>query len=383
MLAAPIVYQFFRMGYYAMLIPNTAIAKEGAAGNWGRGWRYLLDFVDAYWLWFPAVVLLAGGYVPLVGALVHARRRRAVLIVTLFVGCAAVHALYVVRVGGDYLHARLLMPAFFAACAPVATVAVCRRHIAGLALVPWVAASFLVLRPAQYEHWVVGQVVLPPRSAIVTLEHAGWNEDGRFRKWFSGPGFYRQLNLVRQVREDDVVLDPGLPASVGAIRGIGALGYAMGPDFYILDAHGLAEIVTSHFEPKPDENAVLRLAGHEKLTPAAWIAAQVTSESSPLREDAFQVDWDPLAPTPRQDVPVRPDAAFAEDVQWARAALACGPIRQLLDNTRGPLGVGDFLGNVFRSYSNTRVRIPIDPREAYEEFGTEHSCGSPTTDLPR
>lgn len=222
MLAAPLVYQFFRMGYYAMLIPNTAIAKEGTAGNWGRGWRYLLDFVDAYWLWFPAVVLLAGGYVPLVGALVHARRRRAVLIVTLFVGCAAVHALYVVRVGGDYLHARLLMPAFFAACAPVAAVAVSRRHIAGLALVPWVAASFLVLRPAQYEQWVVGQVVLPPRSGIVTLEHAGWNEGGRFRKWFSGPGStgnWRWSDMVARTTWSSIpVFPPRSVPSAGSVR---------------------------------------------------------------------------------------------------------------------------------------------------------------------
>jgi arabinofuranosyltransferase len=361
MLAVPVAYQIFRMGYYGLLIPNTGIAKEGASGNWGRGWRYLRDFVDAYWFWFPAVVLVAGGYVPVVCSLVHRGRRRAVLVISLFVGCAAVHAFYVVRVGGDYLHARLLMPAFFAWCAPVAAVAVVRRHVAALALVPWLVASFLVLRPAQYDHWLVGGVVLPSRAGIVTLEHADWHPDGRYAQWYSGPGFYRQENLLARTREDDVVLAPGLPDSVGAIGGIGALGYAMGPDFYVFDVHGLAEVVTAHFEPAAGQPTLPRLAGHEKLTPSEWVAARVASESSPLREGAFKVN-------PRRGAALRPDLVFAEEVRWARAALSCPPVRELIASTNEPMSIGRFVDNVFSSYAHTRLRIPLDPRDAHAQL---------------
>ena len=55
--ALPLAYQVFRMGYYAALVPNTAIAKEGGAARWGQGVLYLLDFGGPYWLWLPLVVL--------------------------------------------------------------------------------------------------------------------------------------------------------------------------------------------------------------------------------------------------------------------------------------------------------------------------------------
>ncbi len=51
--ALPLGYQVFRMGYFAALVPNTAIAKEAAASYWPQGWRYTLDFVGTYALWLP------------------------------------------------------------------------------------------------------------------------------------------------------------------------------------------------------------------------------------------------------------------------------------------------------------------------------------------
>ena len=73
----PLAYQIFRMGYYGNLVPNTAIAKEGSSTNFDRGWQYFTDFVDPYWLWIPALALLAGGYLPLGAVLARAGRRRA------------------------------------------------------------------------------------------------------------------------------------------------------------------------------------------------------------------------------------------------------------------------------------------------------------------
>ena len=67
MLAVPVAYQVFRMGYYGSLVPNTAIAKDSTNSNWERGWRYLKDFVGPYWLWIPALAMLLGGYLPLRG----------------------------------------------------------------------------------------------------------------------------------------------------------------------------------------------------------------------------------------------------------------------------------------------------------------------------
>src|SRR5690606_5915438 len=115
--ALPAAYQLFRMGYFASLVPNTAIAKEAGDGRWSRGWAYLRDFADPYWLWVPALGLALGGYLPLAGRL-HTRRAR--LVVATFAVGGLADIAYMVTVGGDYIHARLLLPGFFAVCVPVA-----------------------------------------------------------------------------------------------------------------------------------------------------------------------------------------------------------------------------------------------------------------------
>ena len=74
--AIPLAYQVFRMGYFGMAVSNTAIAKEGTDLRWGRGWAYLRNFADPYWLWLPLLAMVAGAYVPLVRAL-RARGRAA------------------------------------------------------------------------------------------------------------------------------------------------------------------------------------------------------------------------------------------------------------------------------------------------------------------
>ncbi|MDO5500549.1 MAG: hypothetical protein Q4F67_12815, partial [Propionibacteriaceae bacterium] len=40
-LAIPGAYQIFRMGYFALLVPNTALAKDASNARWGDGWNYL------------------------------------------------------------------------------------------------------------------------------------------------------------------------------------------------------------------------------------------------------------------------------------------------------------------------------------------------------
>jgi hypothetical protein len=195
MAALPAAYQVFRMGYYGSLVPNTAIAKEGGNVNFDRGWQYFADFVEPYWLWIPALALLAGGYIPLASALARRGRRRAVGAGAVFLGCGLLHALYVVAVGGDYIHARLLMPSFFAVCAPVAVLPATRRHLAGLVVAPWALVAVFALRPAQYEpdNWLANGFVMVRASGQTTIDDFGWGDGGPSWKWYTGPGFYYQV----------------------------------------------------------------------------------------------------------------------------------------------------------------------------------------------
>jgi hypothetical protein len=116
--AVPLAYQVFRMGYFAMVVPNTAVAKEAGDSNWEQGRRYLSDLTDPYGLWVP-LALLGLVLVVQVGADLRARAwlRTAARLAPVVAGL--LHAAYVMRVGGDFMHARLLLPAVFAVAAPI------------------------------------------------------------------------------------------------------------------------------------------------------------------------------------------------------------------------------------------------------------------------
>ena len=55
----PLAHQIFRMGYYGLLTPHTAVAKSASDSEWARGFEYFADFVGYYWLWLPVLVTIA------------------------------------------------------------------------------------------------------------------------------------------------------------------------------------------------------------------------------------------------------------------------------------------------------------------------------------
>jgi len=52
----PLAYQAFRMGYYALLVPNTGLAKAGGSSWWSQGFTYLWNFAAPYTLWLPLLL---------------------------------------------------------------------------------------------------------------------------------------------------------------------------------------------------------------------------------------------------------------------------------------------------------------------------------------
>ena len=119
--ALPVLYELFRMAYFASLVPNTALAKGADVSHWSPGWTYLENMVGTYQLLIPLALLL-------VVAILLARdsdaRHRWVLAV--LPATALVQTLGIVHAGGDYIHGRLLLPAVVAFVAPVAVIPVRR-----------------------------------------------------------------------------------------------------------------------------------------------------------------------------------------------------------------------------------------------------------------
>jgi len=111
-LSLPIVllaggYHLFRSLYYAELFPNTYFAKAGLGAYWSQGWAYFLHF----WRYSPvllASLLSAIALYALQGRFrseFHQKQERVTMLLL-----AVVLSLYVVRLGGDFMAYRFLLP---------------------------------------------------------------------------------------------------------------------------------------------------------------------------------------------------------------------------------------------------------------------------------
>jgi arabinofuranosyltransferase len=341
--AVPVAYEIFRMGYYAALVPNSALAKEASRPYWSAGRRYLAQAIDPYWLWVPLVVLTAAAYAPLV--LRAGSRVRAVALLYPIVGL--LDALYIVRVGGDFMQARLLLPALVLLCGPVAVIPLRRATAAALLVVPWAVVAMAGLRSGADGPRAFG----PDTTNAVTVDDFGWQPGGPARAWFDGHGVWFLEHRL-----------PGTPSDhdpVVAEYGVGVGSYALGPDVYVLDLLGLGDAFTSHL--RLDHRGTV---AHEKPLPFPWVVARTLAPGSTAGASDFvlpKLFFARLLDRPGQQ-------SFAARVADARVALHCGPLRAFLDHTTAPMSVGQFFDNLTSARANNAFRIPPEPRDARAKF---------------
>jgi arabinofuranosyltransferase len=360
-MALPVAYQLFRMGYFGSIVPNTGIAKEGSEPAIERGWRYLRDFVDPYFLVVPALALLLGGHVPM---LRDARRdgegRKTAVVVALVAGAAA-NVGYVVLVGGDYHHGRLFLPALLAFVGPVAAVPVARRHAAVAVVAAWAVVAAVALRPVQFGDNPIADGFLAARpTGEVTSDQVDTIGLNPLRRTVAETGSAIE-NGIGRFEPLPFTLDPDVPVPIAVLRGVGITGFSLGTDVHVLDAFGLADSFTAHLERPHPGDRLLPFPGHEKPLPDPWIVAR-------LADRDVELDGNPLPEFGQPLIPPTDGDEFAEQVAWARAALACPDIAALLDASRADLTFGRVLENLTSSIANARLRIPPDPEAAYRRF---------------
>jgi arabinofuranosyltransferase len=389
LVALPGAYQLFRMGYYAMVVPNTAVAKEAGHTDWDQGRQYVADLVSPYWLWVP-FLLLGAVLAVQVGRAARARDLLPVAARMAPVAAALVHALYLTRLGGDFMHARLLLPAVFAIAAPVVVTlrpadlrlraggrpaaAAATTAAAKFALVAAVGAWALVcavglrrdvhhrapwggVQPVSADGTIaeerdfyrgIRHLAVPVRLDLSLAEQLR----GDVRTWpQDGLGYFGETNepvLERLPLADH--LDGHVQArAVQAAMAVGAASVAWGDDVYVVDDLSLAHPVGSHLDevvgPRP---------GHQKPVPLVWRVAGLTDGTRPVRvADDGRI------------VLTRRDLAAAEH------ARRCGRLGAYLDGIHAPLTPSRFVRNVAASLPNTTFRVPVDPHAAEARF-----CGS-------
>lgn len=354
-IAIPGAYQVFRMGFYASLVPNTALAKDAADSRWGSGIAYLVDYLGLYLLAIPLVITLI-----VIGAhVVYARgrgsRARWVVVSAPVVG-ALLHGLYIVRIGGDFMHARFLLPDTFALLLPVAVIGFrpVRRglRVAAVTLMAaWaVLIGALVRTPyAMSAGGLADERKFWSRAAQhpQILLRDDWartdqHRDGREMRahYAAGHTFYQSLDA-----RDGRKVGPRLPTATGegiyvAHPNLGILSIAAGVEVHVVDVHALGDAVTARAELEPDPSRQVR-TGH--LTrPEAWRLARYTA----------------------------PQTVEPHTVADARAALRCGDLGVLQEAITADLAPDQVLDQCEAGAPTDVLDVPGRP------------CGGSSRTLP-
>lgn len=354
MASVTVAYEIFRMGYFGLLLSNTAVAKLGA--DLPLGWHYVNSFLEPYALAIPLLIVT----VTLLWVSVQRGRiERAVVLA--FVIPAVLQVAYLIQIGGDYVNGRLLLPPLLAFVAPVAVVPsrLLFRPAQGRgwtsaatnpwtyfvgAIGVWAVACALVLRPPVD---IDRTNFLDPRFDTRAVSIHRWLHDTPSRRiseyetsFLTGPykdivraraqGHPAVLSARGAFFSQQVTLDPSShPALI--TRGIGAVSVLTWPNVHIYDTLGLADPIAAHVPPEGTS------PGHTRALPSPWFSAR---------------------------------AGVTEDPQSAAAAeaMACGSLATLLDASQEPMSPGRFLSNLVHAPANTFLVVPREPEDAVDEF---------------
>jgi len=405
----PVAYQIFRMGYYGLLFPGTALAKDAGGDKWSQGIIYLSNFNRPYALWVPILLLAGLGLV----LWASARRRRGThapastrgplvrtvqsptAVVAFILVSGLLQALYWVRQGGDFMHGRVLLAPLLCLLAPVAVLPVVfpdgtrLSREAGYWLAGAVSALWMAV--AGWALWAANSPGMGDDATRVT--YSGIVDERRFYAQATGhahpltaadyldyPRMRAVLVALNNTPEGALLLPSGnydqwdlVPPALPRpnpppapqqgphavfFTNLGMVGMNVGLDVRVIDQIGLANPVAAH-TARLQHGRI----GHDKNLFPDWVIA-----------DGPWVKWPP-------GVPGYLDAQW---VQQAAAALRCPATEQMLNSVRAPMGVHRFVSNLLHSYEFTRYRIDRVPRYELIRCGLDvpESGGVPYTGLP-
>ena len=240
------------------------------------------------------------------------------------------HGLYVVRVGGDYMHARMLLPPLFVLLLPVSVVAARTwQWVAVAAVVVWASASAAVLRTpysnsqprsttsvnAAFDkrHVISDERLVQIRLSLKA--HPGHARRLLGLRRMGERGYLGQVararratagscstpNSVTEPSSQFIPLRPGVRAPIVVFAGaVGVYTYAAGESVKVVDLFGIVDW----------------LSAHEKL--------QGRKRPGPRETDPDRVDVRPLRGSRRTDSE-RPLAARGREPRAGRSRAARSP----------------------------------------------------------
>ncbi len=407
----PVGYQIFRMGYYGLLVPQTALAKDASGSKWSQGLIYLGNFVAPYALWVPAVLLIALALVlsggrgvatqgPRGGGLARRVRSPAAAVVFMMLS-GVLQALYWIRQGGDFMHGRVLLAPVFCLLAPVAVIPIMVPQgsffvrergylLSGSAAALWLALA----------GWALWAANSPGMGADATrVTYSGIVDERRFYSQATGhahpltaadyldyPRMRSVLVALNNTPDGALLLPsgnydvwdvvPALPpppppagTSMDSWRrqvaphtifftNLGMVGMNVGLNTRVIDQIGLANPLAAHTARLGDARI-----GHDKNLFPDWAVA----EGPWLKERPY--------------IPEYLDEGWITE---AGVALGCPKTAERLESIREPMSWPRFIGNLNRALDFTRYRIDRVPRYDLLRCGLPEppSQDPPYTGLP-
>jgi arabinofuranosyltransferase len=272
-------------------------------------------------------------------------------------------ALYVTRVGGDFMHGRMLLPCFFAlSMVFYVRPAVVFEAVLGAGAVVWACFCLTGFRYGsnplihadgisnERAYWIAASGNAHPVTAYDWRHNvlSVWGNSYRALA-DSGPrpgsGSYVVVLSGAQGTVTPTAISKGqLQESVVAVGyNIGILGYEAGPKVYIFDEDSLANPIGSHLRV-----TVRGRPGHEKGIDAQWMLGRYLNRGTPfpVMTGVAKETFDP------------------QQIADARDALACPPLNRYIHGITARLTPRLAISNIFHSLTYSTFTFDVNATAA-------------------
>ena len=332
-LVLPIAYQVFRMGYFASMYPNTALAKSALSSYWDQGFVYLKDFSSPYQLAIPVSLLIVALIVEVLYVFKLKRYSKSLGIAGVTVGLAIVHAILVIRGGGDFMHGRLLLPSLFALQLPISCIALhgssrYRGIVISIVTMMVIWASICIANGrVPYEGTYGPRGIADERDYYVMVTRV---PNPITVHDYGAPGINKVewASMAREASKKQLYYSaPVFPAGMRA--------FAAGPSRYMSTGGGLSSPIGSRisldYRGRP---------GHEKWEPEEWTLARFNYPTGGL----YTMDA----------VLMNPDYLNVETV-LTKKVLDSPPVSDLLEAIHSPITASRFWSNILLAWKTQRM----------------------------
>lgn len=384
----PVGYEIWRLGYYGLPFPNTAIAKDATGSKWGQGFTYLWNLVGPYWLLLPLIVLLlaalyamlgSGGvrlrvpsarldalraYVRLDALRGYQQRLRSPkVVVGLMLFSGLLLTVYLLKVGGDFMHGRMMLPPLFCFLLPVMVLPLRLDRKRRDRLIPLVAFSTIVVwaaiaANASVQTHTIGRSGIVDERAFYSLNsghaHPILAED--YLDYRSG----WMRSMIKDIKATPngallvngpmftswTVVPPPLPVKRGGaghtvyFLNLGMTSMNVPLKVRVIDPEGLAYPLAAHSD-RLKEGRI----GHDKSLPADWVVS-----------DLGMVNRHPWTLWYLDE----------DGLKEAEVALTCPETRKLVYSYRGPITVARWWQNFKHAFEFAKYRIDRVPQYEIE-----------------